>query len=412
MSEAVIVATARSPIGRAFKGAFKDTRPDQLTATIVQAALDQIPELDPRTIDDLLLGCGMPGGEQGWNMARVVAVLLGLDGVPGATITRYCSSSLQTTRMAMHAIRAGEGQTFISAGVECVSRFKVGSSDTPPVGDADPRAAGTNPYLDVQFDTAHARSLARAAGGAPVWHDPREDGELPDYYVSMGQTAENVAGLRGISRAEQDEYALRSQTLAGKALADGFWAKDITPVTLRRRHRLRRRRVASPADHAGRAVRPETGVPGGRFGHRRQCLPVERRRGRPRDHERRACGRTRDHSAGADRVHRRVRALTRDHGPRTGRGDPARTGIGRDEHQRHRPCRDQRSLCRAGHSELPRARHRHRPVQRARRQHRSRPPVRHDRAHGSPRPCSTASAAATRRSDWKPCASVAVRAWR
>ena len=232
MAEAVIVATARSPIGRAFKGAFKDTRPDQLTATIVQAALDQIPELDPQSIDDLLLGCGMPGGEQGWNMARVVAVLLGLDGVPGATITRYCSSSLQTTRMAMHAIRAGEGHTFISAGVECVSRFNVGSSDTPPVTEADRRATGANPYLDVQFDTAHARSVARAAGGAPVWHDPRDDGELPDYYVSMGQTAENVAGLRGVSRAEQDEFALRSQTLTAKAIADGFWAKDITPVTM------------------------------------------------------------------------------------------------------------------------------------------------------------------------------------
>ena len=99
----------------------KDTRPDQLAAWMVQAALDQVPQLDPKTIDDVLLGCGMPGGEQGWNMARVVAVLLGLDNVPGATITRYCASSVQTTRMAMHAIRAGEGDVFISAGVECVS---------------------------------------------------------------------------------------------------------------------------------------------------------------------------------------------------------------------------------------------------------------------------------------------------
>ena len=229
MPEAVIVAAARSPIGRAFKGALKDTKPDQLAAKMVQAALDQVPELDPASIDDLLLGCGMPGGEQGWNMARVVAVLLGLDGVPGATITRYCASSVQTTRMAMHAIRAGEGNVFISAGVECVSRFKVGGSDTPPVtGDSQ----GGNPYLDMQFDTAHSRSLARAAGGAPIWHDPREDGELPDYYVSMGQTAENVAGLKGVTRAEQDEFALRSQTLTAKALADGFWAREITPVTL------------------------------------------------------------------------------------------------------------------------------------------------------------------------------------
>ena len=232
MPEAVIVAAARSPIGRAGKGALKDTRPDQLGAMIVQAALDQVPELDPATIDDLLLGCGMPGGEQGWNMARVVAVLLGLDNVPGATVTRYCASSVQTTRMAMHAIRAGEGDTFISAGVECVSRFKAGGSDTPPVTPDDPKGLGPNPYLDVMFDTAHQRSLARARGGAPVWHDPREDGDLPDYYVAMGQTAENVAGYRGVTRADQDEFALRSQTLAAKALANGFWAKEITPVTL------------------------------------------------------------------------------------------------------------------------------------------------------------------------------------
>jgi len=232
MPEAVIVAVSRSPIGRAVKGALKDTHPDQLAATMVQAALDQVPELDPKTIDDLLLGCGMPGGEQGWNMARVVAVLLGLDNVPGATITRYCSSSVQTTRMAMHAIRAGEGHVFISAGVECVSRFGIGGSDTPPVTPEDPKGLGPNPYLDVQFDDAHARSVARAQHPVGVWHDPREDGELPDYYIAMGLTAENVASYRGITRAEQDEFALRSQTLAAKALANGFWAKEITPVTL------------------------------------------------------------------------------------------------------------------------------------------------------------------------------------
>ena len=189
MPEAVIVAVSRSPIGRAFKGALKDTRPDQLATWMVQAALDQVPELDPKTIDDVLLGCGMPGGEQGWNMARVVAVLLGLDNVPGATITRYCSSSVQTTRMAMHAIRAGEGHVFISAGVECVSRFGIGGSDTPPVSPDDPKGLGPNPYLDVLFDDAHARSVARAQHPVGVWHDPREDGELPDYYIAMGLTA-------------------------------------------------------------------------------------------------------------------------------------------------------------------------------------------------------------------------------
>src|SRR3712207_9046969 len=101
MPEAVIVATARSPIGRAFKGSLKDLRPDDLTATIVRAALDKVPALDPTDIDDLILGCGLPGGEQGFNMGRGVSVLLGWDHLPGTTVNRYCSSSLQTTRMAM-----------------------------------------------------------------------------------------------------------------------------------------------------------------------------------------------------------------------------------------------------------------------------------------------------------------------
>src|SRR6201746_1279307 len=132
MPEAVIVATARSPIGRAFKGSLKDLRPDDLAATIVRAALDKVPALDPHDIDDLMLGCGLPGGEQGYNMAKIVATLLGYDFLPGTTVARYCASSLQTTRMAMHAIRAGEGEVFISAGVETVSRFVKGSSDGLP----------------------------------------------------------------------------------------------------------------------------------------------------------------------------------------------------------------------------------------------------------------------------------------
>ncbi|MFC4534272.1 acetyl-CoA C-acetyltransferase [Sphaerisporangium dianthi] len=220
MPEAVIVATARSPIGRAFKGSLKDIRPDDLTVQMIKAALDKVPQLDPNEVDDLMLGCGLPGGEQGFNMARVVSVLLGLDGVPGTTVTRYCSSSLQTTRMAFHAIKAGEGDVFISAGVECVSRFVKGSSDSLP--------DTTNPlFLD-----AKERTDARAEGGAPTWHDPRQDARMPDVYVAMGQTAENVAGLRGVSRKEQDEFGVRSQNLAEKALANGFWEQDITPVTL------------------------------------------------------------------------------------------------------------------------------------------------------------------------------------
>jgi acetyl-CoA C-acetyltransferase len=220
MSEAVIVATARSPIGRAFKGSLKNLRPDDLTVQMVRAAMNKVPQLDPSDIDDLLLGCGLPGGQQGYNMGRVVSVLLGWDNVPGATITRYCSSSLQTTRMAFHAIKAGEADVIVSAGVEVVSSFAHGSSDGLP---------DTKSPL---FADAEARTEKAAEGGAPVWHDPREDGSVPDVYIAMGQTAENVAALRGISRQSQDEFGVRSQNLAEKAIADGFWATDITPVTL------------------------------------------------------------------------------------------------------------------------------------------------------------------------------------
>ena len=220
MPEAVIVATARSPIGRAFKGSMTSIRPDDLTVQMIKAALAKVPQLDPAEIEDIMLGCGLPGGEQGYNMARVVAVMLGLDSVPGTTITRYCSSSLQTTRMAYHAIKSGEGDVFISAGVECVSRLAKGSSDGAP----DTK----NPV----FSEAEERGAARAAGGAGVWHDPREDGQVPDIYIAMGQTAENVAQMRGIGRGEQDEFGVRSQNLAEKAIANGFWQRDITPATL------------------------------------------------------------------------------------------------------------------------------------------------------------------------------------
>jgi acetyl-CoA C-acetyltransferase len=220
MAEAVIVAAARSPIGRAFKGSLKDLRSDNLTATIVRAALDQVPQLDPLDVDDLMLGCGLPGGEAGFNMARVVAVLLGYDHLPGTTLTRYCASSLQTTRMAMHAIKADEGEVFISAGVETVSRHVKGSSDSLP------------DTMNPLFADAGARTVTAARGGAEGWHDPREDGLLPDAYIAMGQTAENVASMRGISRTEQDEFAVRSQNLAEQAIKNGFYSREITPVEL------------------------------------------------------------------------------------------------------------------------------------------------------------------------------------
>jgi acetyl-CoA C-acetyltransferase len=221
MPEAVIVSTARSPIGRAFKGSLTEMRGDDLTVQMVKAALEKVPELDPKDITDLMLGCGLPGGEQGFNMGRAVAVLLGYDHLPGTTITRYCSSSLQTTRMAFHAIKAGEGDAFISAGVETVSRLGKGSSD----------AIEGQDLKNHVFDDAMQRTEKFAQGGQE-WHDPREDGALPDVYIAMGQTAENVQQLIGMSREEQDEFGVRSQNLAEKAIADGFWAKDITPVTL------------------------------------------------------------------------------------------------------------------------------------------------------------------------------------
>ena len=222
MPEAVIVSTARSPIGRANKGSLKEVRPDDLAAQMVRAALDKVPALDPKDITDLMLGCGLPGGEQGSNLGRTVAVMLGYDHLPGTTVTRYCASSLQTTRMAFHAIRAGEGDAYISAGVEMVSRFFKGTSDFIPGQDLK------NPV----FRKAESRTEAHSAAGAPVWRDPREEGELPDAYIAMGQTAENVQQLLGMSREEQDAFAVRSQNLAEAQIASGFWAREITPATL------------------------------------------------------------------------------------------------------------------------------------------------------------------------------------
>jgi acetyl-CoA C-acetyltransferase len=219
MPEAVIVSTARSPIGRAMKGSLVNMRPDDLTVQIVRAALDKVPALNPHQIDDLMLGCGQPGGESGFNLARVVAVELGFDFLPGTTVNRYCSSSLQTSRMAFHAIKAGEGDAFISAGVETVSRFVKGSADSWP---------DTKNSL---FDEAHERSAA-AAEGADEWHDPRADDNIPDVYIAMGQTAENVALLTGISREDQDHWGVRSQNRAEEAIKSGFFEREIIPVTL------------------------------------------------------------------------------------------------------------------------------------------------------------------------------------
>ncbi len=220
MPEAVIVAAARSPIGRAHKGSLVDMRADDLATQMVSAALAKVPALDPHRLDDLVLGCAQPAGEQGYNLARMVALHLGLDGVPGATVQRYCASSLMATRIAMHAIRSGEGHAFVAAGAESVSHYGKGKADGMP-DTHHPR-----------YGPARARTARRAEGGAGVWTDPRESGDLPDVYIAMGITAENVAGRFGVSRADQDDFAVRSQNRAEKAIADGFYDLDITPVTL------------------------------------------------------------------------------------------------------------------------------------------------------------------------------------
>jgi acetyl-CoA C-acetyltransferase len=220
MAEAVVVATARSPIGRAGKGSLVSIRPDDLATQMVRAALDKVPGLDPHEIDDLMMGCGQPGGESGFNIARTVAVQLGYDFLPGTTVNRYCSSSLQTSRMAFHAIKAGEGEVFVSAGVETVSRFVNGSADGWP--------NTRNPL----YEEAAGRTAKVAESGASEWHDPREDGVLPDVYIAMGQTAENLALYKDVSREDMDHFGVRSQNLAEQGLANGFWERDITPVTL------------------------------------------------------------------------------------------------------------------------------------------------------------------------------------
>jgi len=220
MPEAVIVSAVRSPIGRAGKGSLVDVRPDDLAATIVQAAVDRVPGLTPSDVDDLLVGCAEPRDEHGTNLARRVAVHLGWDEVPGTTVNRFCSSSAQTTRMAFHAIKAGEGDVFVSAGVECVSRYDAGLG--AGTGEPDPAHPA---YAEARKRTAHA-----AAENTP-WTDPRADGRLPDVYIAMGQTAENVANLRSVSRREQDEFGVLSQNRAEAAIAKGVFVREILPIT-------------------------------------------------------------------------------------------------------------------------------------------------------------------------------------
>ncbi|MSO60302.1 MAG: acetyl-CoA C-acetyltransferase [Ilumatobacteraceae bacterium] len=214
MPEAVIVATARSPIGRANKGSLKDMRPDDMSAQIIRALMAKVPQVQASDVEDLMMGVGQPAGEAGFNVARMAALLAGLDNVPGVTVNRYCSSSLQTIRMAAHAIRAGEGDCFIAAGVETVSRYQFGASDTAP---------------NSIFQGPGERTKLRTAGGQPTW-TPQQG--IADAYIAMGQTAENVVELEGVTRQEMDNFGVRSQNLACEHVDNGFFEREITPITL------------------------------------------------------------------------------------------------------------------------------------------------------------------------------------
>ena len=214
MTEAVIVATARSPIGRANKGSLTTLRPDDMSAQILKALMDKAPQVQASDVNDVMWGIGQPAGEGGFNIARVISVLAGFDDIPGVTVNRYCSSSLQTIRMAFHAIKAGEGDCFIAGGVETVSRYTSGASDSAP-----------NPV----FKEPGERTKLRSQGGQGTWTPPVG---LPDMYIAMGQTAENVVEAEGISREEQDRFGVRSQNLACEYVEKGFFEREITPLTL------------------------------------------------------------------------------------------------------------------------------------------------------------------------------------
>ena len=218
MPEPVIVATSRTAIGRAAKGSFVEARPDDMSAFIISDVISKVPAIqsNPELVEDIILGTAQPAGEQGYNLARVAGILSGLD-TPGVTVNRYCSSSLQTIRMAAHAIKSDEGDCFIAAGTECVSRFGTGMSDGLPNS------------KNEKFNQAEERSATRANGNGETWE--AQDG-LPDIYIAMGQTAENVAEYKSVSRKQQDEFACLSQNRAEAARDRGFFEQEITPYTL------------------------------------------------------------------------------------------------------------------------------------------------------------------------------------
>ena len=222
MAEAVIVATSRTPIGRAVKGSLTEARPDDMSAFIIGDVLSKVPGLDSSDVEDVIWGIGQPGGEGGYNIARVASILAGVN-APGVTVNRYCSSSLQTIRMAAHAIKAGEGDCFVAGGVETVSRYEYGAADSGPHND--------------DFAAAQGRTAERTAEGSETWAPPQG---LPDIYIAMGQTAENVAQYKGVSRQAQDEWGVMSQNRAEAARNRGFFEREITPYPLSDGNEVRR----------------------------------------------------------------------------------------------------------------------------------------------------------------------------
>ena len=337
MPEAVIVATGRTPIGRANKGSLVECRPDDLSALVLRAVLDKVPQLDPTEVEDVLLGCGQPAGEAGYNVARVAAILAGLENVPGVTVNRYCSSSLQTIRMAAHAVRAGEGDVFIAAGVETVSRYMHGASDTGP----------HNP----EFAEAEERTKVRAPAVTEPW-TPLAG--VPDVYIAMGQTAENVAEYEKVGRQEHGRVRA--------ALADpgrGSRRRTASSSARSSRSRCPTARVVTKDD----GPRPNTTLEG-----LANLKPVFREGGTvtagnacPLNDGAAAVIVMSDTKAKALGITPLARIVAsgvtglepRDHGPRPGGCLPPGAGAGEDDDRRHRPGGDQRGLRGPGRSPRP-----------------------------------------------------------
>ena len=394
MPEAVIVATGRTPIGRANKGSLIDCRPDDLAALVIREVLAKVPELDPQSVEDVIMGSGQPGGEAGYNVGRVAALLAGLPDVPGVTVNRYCSSSLQTIRMAAHAIRAGEGRRLRGRRrgdgqplPERCGRHRPaqrgvrrgrGPYRSPHPGRR--RTVGTpgRPPRRVHRHGPDGRERGRVQEG-----QPRGAGRVRPPVADPGRRRSGVGVLR--SRDHPGDHAQRG-----------------------RGHQGRR---PSGRHHPRGAGRPQAGVPRRRHRHRRQRLPAQRRGRRRHRDERHQGPRARHHPVGPHRGQRSHRAQSGDHGPGTGRGHPPDARAGPDDHRRHRPGRDQRGLRRPGGPLRPGPRHQLRQAQREGRRHRSRPPVRPDRGPHHDHAAQCPGRHRARPSGSSRCASAAARAW-